>query len=415
MSHLAFVSYSRINVKFPKDAELLHQFVTDLRNDLEVQAPAGYTGEVCFFDTTNIETGSDWNEELSEAAAQSRVAVAFFSPSYFSSVWCGREFQVFLDRQQQAAVANPAGNAPLSIIPLIWIRHSALPEAAGAIQSIDDSIPGASFPAEYAQIGLRQIMLLQDSAKYMRVRIALGQRILKAANSAQLPESVNLDLRNYRSAWETPPSGAKPASADAVTKTCFVFLANEGWHWRPYPEPQPKVGALAQQVTGEIGLQYEEIPCDNSLNNKLRDTNKRHIPTVLITDPSSWTNPAIKGAMEEYDGRYFINCGLIVPWDVVSPANDGRWRQLTTDVCPQKTKVPPLNHEWTSVSSPEVFKTKTLATIEEIRMRMLYNRAASGTDIAKAENETAAKAAEAQGINLHSAPAITNISSTQIR
>jgi hypothetical protein len=153
MPHLFFVSYSRINAKYPNDADLIQQLVNDLRADVGQQALAADTDEVCFFDTTNIETGSDWNEELSQAAGRSRVALALFSPSYFASVWCGREFQVFLDRRKQAAV-NSGMRAPVSIIPVIWIRPAALPEAASALQYMDSGIPYSSFPPEYPQIGL---------------------------------------------------------------------------------------------------------------------------------------------------------------------------------------------------------------------------------------------------------------------
>jgi hypothetical protein len=170
---------------------------------------------------------------------------------------------------------------------------------------------------------------------------------------------------------------------------------------------------MAQQITGEIGLQYEEIPCNAELHARLKETNKKRVPTVLISDPSSWTNPTIKKVMEDYDDKYYLNCGIVVPWDVSSPSADDRWRYLSTELCPQKTRVPPLNHEWTSISSPGLLKTKTLATVEEIRMRMLNNIAASGGDIARAEDDTLAEAAQARGISVHTAPIVGNISKSE--
>ena len=135
------------------------------------------------------------------------------------------------------------------------------------------------------------------------------------------------------------PAGREGGRAASVTKTYFVFLANDGWSWRPYATPEPTVGAMAQTITGEIGLQYEEIPCNSKLNAKLEEAKNGHVPTVLISDPSSLGNPAIRQAMQEYDARLYFNCGLIVPWDVLVPATDGRWGQLTAEVCPQKTRV----------------------------------------------------------------------------
>ncbi len=410
MSHLFFVSYSRVNVKYPNDAELIRRLIDDLTADLDVQVPPGTAEEICFFDTTNIETGSDWNEDLSEAAARSRVAIALYSPSYFSSVWCGREFQVFLDRRERAV--NYAKPAPVAIIPVLWIR-SEPKNAAAAIQNVDNAYPHAPFPAEYAQMGLRQIMLLKLEPHYTQIRLALGARILNAVTNAGLPEMSNIDLRSYRSSWETAAPGLGPAHN--VSKTCFVYLANGGWDWRPYPEPEPKVGAMAQQITGEIGLQYEEIPCDAQLPQKLIEANRRHIPALLICDPSSWAAPAIQQIMADYDNRYYLNCGLIVPWDVNSPTSDRRWHQFARNVCPQKTRVPPLNHEWTSISTSVMFRNRTLAIVEELRGRMINDVAASGINVAKAENEAVATAAEASGITVRSAPVIVNVRETATR
>jgi hypothetical protein len=403
MAYLLFVSYSRLNVRYAQDAANIRRFVTDLEADVAQYPQVVGNENVCFFDSTNIETGTDWNDELSEAAAQSRVAVALFSPSYFNSVWCGREFQVFLDRRK--AAAGP--KAPVSIVPVMWMRHNAVPATASAFQDTDDAIPTAPFPADYRQIGLRQIMLLNSEPQYTQTRIALGARILKAVQAAQLPHLQNLNLRNYGSAWETTGRPARPVT-ESVNKTCFVFMSDSGWDWRPYAEQKP-VGAMAQQITGDIGVQYEEIPCDATLRAKLVVANQRRIPAVLITDPSSLTNTTIMSEMQDYDNRYYLNCGLIVPWDVPAPTTDQRWQALKANVCPQKTAAPPPNHEWTSVSTPEALKAKTVAIVEEIRMRMLNTIGGSGANFAKAENEDAAKAAEAKGITVHSAPVVTNV------
>jgi hypothetical protein len=193
---LALRQLFRLNVGHPQDAANVRRLVTDLESDLAQHPQVVGNDSVCFFDTTNIETGTDWNDELSNAAARSRVAVALFSPSYFNSVWCGREFQVFLDRRRVAVGAT----APVAVVPVIWMRHNAVPDAASAFQDTDNSIPSAPFPADYRQMGLRQVMLLNAEPQYTQTRIALGARILKAAEDARLPELANLNLRSYGSA-----------------------------------------------------------------------------------------------------------------------------------------------------------------------------------------------------------------------
>jgi hypothetical protein len=59
-----------------------------------------------------------------------------------------------------------------------------------------------------------------------------------------------------------------------------------------------------------------------------------------------------------------------------------------------------------------MFRNRTLATIEELRGRMLNDVAASGIDVSKAENEAVATAAEASGIAVRSAPVIVNVRET---
>src|SRR5687767_10604443 len=103
-----FVSYSRLNARNAKDRELVAQFVADLEDDVTQKLQRPSTSDVAFFDTTDIETGTDWNDELSAAASTSRVAVCLFSPSYFSSLWCGREFQVFVDRRAASGALSGA-------------------------------------------------------------------------------------------------------------------------------------------------------------------------------------------------------------------------------------------------------------------------------------------------------------------
>jgi hypothetical protein len=169
-------------------------------------------------------------------------------------------------------------------------------------------------------------------------------------------------------------------------------------------------GAVAQTVLGEIGVQHEEIPFDANLGLRLKEANQRKIPIVLVTDPSSLAkNPEIKSAMQAYDTAYYLNCGLIMPWDTTAPTRDPRWQTLVNDVCPQKTRVPPLNHEWTSVSSAAILRTKTLATVEDIRMRMLNDLAAAGDSIAKAEDSAVeAESNESRGVNILTAPIVAN-------
>ena len=425
-----FVSYSRLNVRDARDRELIARLVADLDNDVRLKIPdAG--ADISFFDTTDIELGTDWNDELSTAVSTSRLAVCLFSPSYFSSVWCGREFQVFLDRRAASAASGDTAR-PTSIIPVWWMKAPA-PEVAGSFQFTHDALP-----ADYLQVGLRQMMRLSRTYgdAYEIIRDTLSDRIVGAYQEAALPEISRIDLRQYASAW-SPPAGALPSRshrAGSVSKTCFVYLSRNGWDWAPYADPPQKVGAFAQQLTGELGLQYQELSCDRELPARLVETNQSAVPTLIIGDPSSVTDPEIEHVLRTYDQQYLLNCGVLVPWEAGAASNitDQRWTHLAREVCPQKTLSPPPDHEWRSIFSPSEFRTRALSVVENIRLRLLQrilsdappvaglrsssdpnNQTAEGAlgglSVSRVENKAAEDIANTRGIGLSVAPVVNNV------
>jgi hypothetical protein len=82
-----FVSYSR------KDAALVDSFIAMIR--------AQYPGARIFRDSESIRAGIDWISRLADAIDASRSVVALFSPAYFDSKWCKREFNAAIIREDQ--------------------------------------------------------------------------------------------------------------------------------------------------------------------------------------------------------------------------------------------------------------------------------------------------------------------------
>lgn len=408
MSHLVFVSYSRANTKRQADCELVRRFVDELASDVE-QLLGGSQDEICFFDRTDIEAGSVWTSELSEALRTARLAVCLYSPNYFNSTWCGKELQIFLERARAGAASVQGSPSPTAIIPVIWLpAMQGLPQPVKHIQTHD-----AAFPESYPQMGLRQIMMLEKNAEYHVIVNALAQRVCSAIQANRLPVLAPLNLDNARSIWEIS-SGADPSShkKGSISKTCFVYVAQDGWNWKPY-ENESSVGAMAQEMTGRLGLQYEEIPCDNALPTRLADTREHDVPTVLFADPGSLSVLQLQQAMRQYDRLYLLNCGLIVPWERSSPApsTDPRWQHLQLNVCPQKTAAPPPHHDWLSTTSVSDLRSNAVAVIDGIRSQLLKKLFGSNTATAsKAENmELSQRAEKEQGLRLDTAPQLAPV------
>jgi hypothetical protein len=394
-----FVSYARADAEYEPDREDLKKFIEDLSAKVARKVPTPREG-VRFFDASSIEAGEVWTHELADALMKSRVGVALYTPTYFTRRWCGKEFQAFLNRAQ-------ALNGPSGIVPVLWMKCTTLPSAVDGFQYTD-----ASFPTEYGQIGMQQLLKLKAvyQDKYELALEAIANRIVGALARSLTPLAA-LDFDALQSAWDASVE-ANPQShtEGSVSKTCFVFVSRQGWDWQPYPAVSRRIGALAQQISGELGLRYEEIKCDATLKHKLEETNQSKVPTVLFGDPASLFDNTFAAPMQDYDKQFLLNCAALVPWDEGSKQagdNDRRWVHLKSNVCRQKTEMPPPYHEWRSIFSQDDLELKTRTTIEQLRsrlMKQLMSEPDTGAPavLRKAENRDATEDAAAIGIRTES-------------
>jgi hypothetical protein len=253
MAYIFFTSYSRINASNEADAKLVHDFVNALRDEVRQLIPNHPQDEISFLDTSSIETGESWSDELAIAIASSKVCIALYSQAYFSSKWCGKEYKAFLNRLHEWTRRGQR-EGPIAIIPVLWMKPYVLPPSATPIQFSD-----ASLPREYSEYGLRTLMRLESFRdKYRQVVTALAIRLLDAMNRPGLPMLEHLDLSAVPSAWDEDvakdPDSHKSGS---ISKTCFVFLSPRGWNWIPYADAKETIGALAQQISG-LGAAHKE-------------------------------------------------------------------------------------------------------------------------------------------------------------
>jgi hypothetical protein len=391
-----FVSYARADAEHPEFREHLKTFIGALNARVagEMGTPLA---ETCFMDE-NIQVGGLFSDEIRDALMRCRAGLALYTPNYFTRRWCGQEFQVLLSRRRPGAAGT-------GIIPVRWVKSVGNPpQLAAQIQYKE-----GAFPAQYATRGMRKLVELRsvEPQPYADALDILTDRIVEAANQDQLMPLAQLDLDAVPSAWEAEAAGdPRSHTQGKMSKTCFVFVSKRGWDWAPYDGAPKEIGALAQKITGELGLKYEEIPCDANLPQKLREANEHEVPTVLVGDPETiLADPAFTLRMRQYDAQYLLNCGALVPWESgMKDAldSDPRWIHLKTNACPQKIRTPPLYHEWRSVFSREDLDLKTRTLIEQIRSGLI-NQIVSDSNRAAApkipEDATLVQNAAALGIN----------------
>ncbi len=125
-----FLSYNR---KFPHG-----QWVDDIFLPLfEPYLDDALNRKVKIFkDTKDISAGSAWPERLKNSVAHSRCMVSIFSPSYFRSEWCMKEFAIMHHRQKQLGyltVEKPDG----LIVPVNLFDGEHFPSYARQLEMFD--------------------------------------------------------------------------------------------------------------------------------------------------------------------------------------------------------------------------------------------------------------------------------------
>ena len=433
MSYLFFVSYARDNRRGSLDESELQKFIFDLENEVRQLAPP-QTSKLAFFDTAAIESGDEWPQTLAEALATSRICISLYSPTYFNSKWCGKEFQVFLDRRRHylAERLNAAAPQARVLLPVIWIPPRELPVSVGPFQNKNDK-----YPKSYREGGLRQLIrLTKFHDDYNEFLTILAQEIVDAAVATPLPDlQPHPSLSSVANAFEVQSAmpGQPAPVTGGISKACFVFVAgrsqelqphrksldfygpSDGWEWRPFhPSIQETVGAMAQTIAGELGMRFQQIPCDDKLADALREAKRNHVPTLIVTD--AWTlfvSPYAK-AMSEYDDLNLSNCAVLMPWnndDSETAAAQQQLRQLLFAVCPQKASSPPPAHLWDSITSMSDLRGRAKAALEELRLRLMQMllTQTGATAIRKVENQLLSASAAQNGIPIEGQPTLQNV------
>ena len=395
-----FVSYAHADLQFPEFKKHMQSFVEDISARV-AQALARPVAEVAFFDATNIQVGDVWPEALAQALRTIPVGVALYSANYFNGSWCGKELQAFVERHQPGLVSG--------LIPVLWTKCTPVPKAVDRYQYTSDA-----FPTEYVQMGMQRLVSLRATLplQYDKAVQAIADRIVEASGPRhRLLDLPELDLEELVSIWEQEVA-SNPSSHQegGVSKTCFVFASRDGWGWQPYAGAQGQIGAVAQRISGHLGLRYEEIKFDAKLKDRLAEANQSSVPTVIFGDPTSLLEGAFAKPMQDYDNQYLLNCAALVPWDEPGKQageNDARWLHLRTKVCRQKTEAPPPFHEWRSIFSQDDLEQKTRTVIEQVRSRLLKNllsepQTGAAVTLRKAEDAATTSSAAALGIRTDS-------------
>jgi FxsC-like protein len=304
--------------------------------------------EVNFFDQRDLELGVAWKRELLDALQMARTLVCVYSPAYFISEYCGKEWQVFQMRREkylrdEQAAGRGGAKLPPVIKPILWVPF-------------EHNLPAVVTEAQYKRGDPASVInkegLFYVVKQYSKYRFLYNEFIHELAKEIQAaadqhavgPLDGPLDMDQVLNAFAAAPPpapGAPQVAAVLPPETgpkCvqFVFVAGNpqefppglrttldcykdagGGDWQPFYPRKRRIGSLAVHIASDEDLDFipSELPFSPNLAQDVSQAEKERRLVVLVVD--SWTAelPPYQQVLQDFDRRNYFNCSVVVPWN----------------------------------------------------------------------------------------------------
>lgn len=267
-----------------------------------------------------IGSGDPWRLELATALATCRVFVPLYSPRYFRSSQCGREWAAFarrtLDQSVKEAMAVDA------IVPALWtsIERRSLPAITSGLQ-----VNNLGDEDLYLKEGFYGIMKLRPySSLYGRATFQLAREIVNAADRSQIRpcappryeslvgafgESAELRERPLRITVSALSNGERLPKG-RTTK----FYGPTAREWNPYhPTSKMPLAEYASRLVSCVGYEADV----GTLEEHLAELLAGGVPTrpgLLVVDPWSTRKVERRRRLQQFDNSPRHCTGVVVPW-----------------------------------------------------------------------------------------------------
>ncbi|MEV3906625.1 TIR-like protein FxsC [Streptomyces canus] len=332
-----FLSYAHTPPWGPEAGDPDHWvnvFFKDLCNhiyaltDLPAGAPAGFMDR-------EMRSGEGWPEKLAENLAKCRVLVPLFSPRYFTSEMCGREWFAFNERVLHARATGVDVGSP--IVPALWTRvdHSALPDSVRHIH-VDQAGYGDRY-ATNGLYGLIKLSRLRD--EYEEVVLHLARRIVEAAHESPLPSGRPRAYENTPSAFKPQGTGprhirlvvAAPTQDDIPDDRDVRPYGEDAQDWNPYhaESTRPLVN-LAEDLVRSLDYRvtvssFDDEPAESAKSGEQEARSAS--PDILLLDRWALADEGRRLRLQAFDANSRPWVSMIVPWsraDLQNHGEDGR-------------------------------------------------------------------------------------------
>jgi FxsC-like protein len=263
-----------------------------------------------------ISLGNEWREDLADALARCRVFVPLYSPRYFKSEYCGKEWASFAIRAINEKARNPDITA--AIVPALWVamEEESLPGVARDIQFNHHELGD-----RYSKEGFWGIIKLSRYRDAYQMAVdGLAKRIVDVAKNARIGTARRLDLTAVQSAFGdgnsegnameftvvAPDISSVPSGRDAS------YYGARPRDWRPYlPEIRLPISDYAAGLTHTFGCDANVGTISDHFDN-VGDGIKA--PGLFLVDAWVTRNPEARRQLLRFDELDHPWTSLLLPW-----------------------------------------------------------------------------------------------------
>ena len=254
--------------------------------------------ETGFLDRKDIKTADDWNDRLADGLSRCLSLLSIYSPWYFKRPYCGKEFQVFLDRQNDVSYeADGTVAGSKKILPVLWVRKKHLknkmPPVTGRIQ-FTPSVQRE----RYEQDGLRRILEKSGTrGAFYDLANEIADRLLELADSEPLEELAPLPkFENTQNAFDRSAAESSPVPSP---NTVFLGMLVPDESWEPIDDLdaggiRPELAELAGQLQLDtcFSSPFSAGHSAAEIVSELASATGNNAPVVVVIDNSWLDNPA---------------------------------------------------------------------------------------------------------------------------
>ncbi|MFC1409601.1 TIR-like protein FxsC [Streptacidiphilus sp. N1-12] len=327
--------------------------------DFPAGAPIGFMDR-------ELALGEAWSERLGEALTTCRVFVPLYSPRYFKSEYCGREWAAFAERE--VVPRDPdRRRARSAIVPAVWVPvpPHGLPSVAAGLQ-----FNHSDLGADYAREGLYSLTKLAYFRDAYELAVhRLARRIIEVGESTVAVQREQPHLEDLASAFDSPRTGrdlrivvVAPTDDRLPPGRSGAGYGPSALDWNPYPADSSRpLATLAVDLARSLGLRALLGSFDEMAAELLRSDTPEG-PVLLLIDRWALRDPIRRRLLSALDSTAAPWISAVVAWSPDDPEDSA---QEAPGAAELEEVIPGILKQGRSASRAAISGVRSLADFRE--------------------------------------------------